>query len=196
MLPARSYTRFVIFGKNFLWVLAAGLVGVVIWIASDNSGENGQRLVFSAVTKNENLENVMLKPHYQGLDAKNKPYTVIAEKATQLDADTVALASISADMLQSGTSKETWLALTAKEGVLNTKTKKMRLAGGVNVFYQGGYEFRSEHADIDIHGGTAYGDAPVEGQGPAGTITAKGFSVSNHGESIRFNGSVRMKLYR
>lgn len=196
MAPVQRYTRFVMFGKRFLWVLVAGLVGLVIWIASDNGGENGTRLVFSSATKNENLENIMVSPHYQGLDSHDKPYTVIADTARQIDKDTVVLSNISADMLTSRQSTDTWMALTAKEGTLNTKTKKMKLTGGVSLFYEGGYEFRSDHADVDIQQGTAYGDALVEGQGPLGTLTAKGFSVSDHGEVIRFNGSVRMKLYR
>lgn len=196
MAPAQRYTRFVRFGKRFLWVLVAGVVGIVIWIASDNTGENGARLVFSNIVKSENLANVMLKPHYQGLDSHNKPYTVIAETATQIDKDNIKLNVLNADMLRGTVGKDTWMALTAKTGILNTKTKEMQLSGGVSLFYEGGYEFRSDHAHVDIQKGTAYGDAPVEGQGPTGTITADSFSASGHGSDIRFNGSVRMKLYR
>ena len=196
MAPAARYTRFVKFVRRFLWVLVATMMGIVIWIASDNSGENGARLVFSNIAQSGNLENVMLKPHYQGLDAHNQPFTVLADKAKQLDKDTVALTNINADMLRGGGNKDTWLALTAKDGMLNTKSKQMRLSGGVNVFYEGGYEFRTDHAQVDIQKGTAYGDARVEGQGPVGTLTAKRFEITEHGKTIRFNGSVRMKLYR
>jgi lipopolysaccharide export system protein LptC len=196
MMSAAHYTRLVTMSRRLLWVLLAGMVGVVIWIASDNNGENGARLVFSSVPKSENLEDVMLKPHYQGIDAHNQPYTVIAERATQIDKNTVELATINADMLKNGSDgKDTWMALTAQKGELNTETKQMLLSGGVSMFYEGGYEFRSDHAQVDIQKGSAVGDSAVEGQGPMGTLTANSFEVNDHGRVIHFNGSVRMRLY-
>jgi lipopolysaccharide export system protein LptC len=193
MNPVMRYTRFVRLGKHTLWVLIVVVLGIIIWVASDDGGDNPSRIVFSNVSKSENLQNVMVKLHYQGVDVHNQPYTVIAEKGTQLDADTVQLETINADMMRDDGK---WLAMKAAAGVINTKTQQMQLTGGVNVFYEGGYEFRTDHAQIDIAQGTAYGDAPVEGQGVSGTLKADGFTVTGRGKSIRFNGSVRMKLYR
>jgi lipopolysaccharide export system protein LptC len=193
-MSVARYTRLVTLSRRFLWALIAGMVGVVIWVASDTS-ESGGRLVFSNIPKSENVENVMLKPHYQGIDSHNQPYTVTADKATQIDKETVALDAINADMVRGGSGKDSWLAMTAKKGELNTTTKQMTLSSGVSLFYEGGYEFRSERAEVDINKGAAHGDAPVEGQSPLGTLTADGFSISENGRVIRFNGSVRMKLY-
>lgn len=187
------YTRLVALGKRMLWVLVALMLIVVVWIVSDNTGDNGSRIVFSSISKMEALQNVMLKPHYQGVDADNQPYTVIADKATQRDKDSVDLENITADMLR-GDGK--WLALKAKSGQLNTASKQLLLEGDINLFYDGGIEFETSRANIDIGRGAAYGDKPIKGQGPMGTIKAKSFEVSDHGKSIRFNGSVRMKLYR
>ena len=63
------------------------------------------------------------------------------------------------------------------------------------MFYDGGYEFRSDYAQVDIKEGAAYGDSPVEGQGPMGTLTADSFNITERGKVIRFNGSVKMTLY-
>ncbi len=191
MTPVSRYTRFVALIKRFLWVLVAGIVGLVVWIAS-GIGDKGARMVFSHIPKSENLENIMSKPHYQGIDLNNNPYTVIAEKAVQQDKDTVLLSTISADMARPG---DKWVALTARSGTLNTETKQMTLTGGVNLFYEGGYEFESDHAQVDINKGAAYGDSPVNGRGPLGTLKADSFEIRDRGDSIRFNGSVRMKLY-
>ncbi len=89
----------------------------------------------------------------------------------------------------------TWIGLNAGSGELNTKTRKLRLNDGVSLFYDGGYEMRGDHAFVDIAAGTAYGDTPVEGQAPGGTLQADRFEVMDNGKVIRFNGSVRMKLY-
>lgn len=188
-----GYTRFVALSKHSLWILVAVIVALVIWIAEDNNGESGARLVFSNVPKTVAMQNIMANPNYQGMDARNNPYTILADKATQLDTDNVALVNVRADMrLADGT----WVALNSGTGHLNLKTKQLELHDGVNVFYEGGYEFRSDQAHVDIQEGSAYGNSPVEGQGPAGTLNSNSFSVQNHGQSVRFNGSVRMTLYR
>jgi lipopolysaccharide export system protein LptC len=187
------YTRFVAFGKHTLWILIAFILTTVIWIVSDNTGDNGSRIVFSNAPKMEVLENVMTKPHYQGVDVNNQPFTVIADKAVQKDKNIVDLENISADMMRADGK---WLALKALSGQLDNQKKHMTLVGGVSLFYEGGIEFNTKQAYVDMAGGRAYGDSPVQGQGPMGTITANSFEVLERGKSIRFNGSVRMKLYR
>lgn len=190
----KRYTRFVSLSKSILWIFVAGLITLLIWVASDNNADNGARVVFSNIAKSATvLQNIMANPHYQGVDNKNRPYTVVADKATQLDKDNIALTNIRADIaLEHGV----WVALNAGAGTLNLATKKLVLTEGVDVFYDEGYEFRTDHVDVDIGPGSAYGDAEVEGQGPMGTLKAKGFSLTDHGKIIHFNESVRMKLYR
>jgi lipopolysaccharide export system protein LptC len=192
MAASARYTRFVGLSKRFLWVLVALMVALVVWIASDST-ENGARLVFSGAKKGANLANVMANPHYQGVDARDRPYTVLADQATQVDADNVDMVKVRADMTMASGA---WVALRSGAGHLNPQSKQLQLTGGVDLFYEGGYEFRSDHAHVDIGKGTAYGDAHVEGQGPPGTLTADSFTLSDHGQDIRFNGSVRMILYR
>jgi len=141
----------------------------------------------------ENLQNLMAHPHYQGVDAHDRPYTIIADQATQIDAQNVSMVKVRADMIMNSGA---WVALNSGTGKLNLTGKQADLMDGVDMFYEGGYEFRTDHAHVDIAKGEAYGDAPVEGQGPPGTLKADSFEIKNHGANIRFNGSVRVKLYR
>lgn len=188
--PVARYTRFVAVSKRFLIVLVLGVLGLVIWIGSDKT--EGGRVVFSGPQKVEPLENMMDGPHYRGVDSKNQPYTVTADKAVQVDPQTVNMINIRADMtLESGE----WIALDAGSGELNTQTKKLQLRDSVTLFYDGGYEFRTERAHVDIQAGNATGDMPVEGQGPTGTIKAKSFALIERGRIIQFNGSVITTLY-
>lgn len=191
--PVARYTRFVRLGRGFLWLLIAAIIATVVWIASRNTSDDGSRLVFNSIPKSETLVNQMQKPHYQGLDASNNPYTVIADRAVQKDKDTVMLFNINADMQQKNGA---WLALNSGTGELNLQTKHLILKDGVNMFYEGGYEFETDDAQVDIQKGTAYGDSPVKGQGPMGTLRAKGFEVEERGKVIRFKGSVKLKIYR
>jgi len=191
--PVTRYTRFVYLSKVFLWVLVVAVIAIVIWIASGHSGVGPPRMIVSSVPHADNLQNIMLKPRYQGVDVHNQPYTVVADKAVQKDKDTVTMEVIRADLMRHNGS---WLGLNSATGELNTQTKQMLLNGGVSLFADGGYEFRTDHAQVDIQKGSAYGDSHVEGQGPPGTIEADGFSMDNHEHVIHFNGSVKMVLYR
>jgi lipopolysaccharide export system protein LptC len=190
--PIVYYTRFVYLIKRFLWLLAACVLAGVIYIASDNTGEHAQRIILSAIPHSDTLQPVMNKPHYQGLDKENEPYTVNATTATQKDANTVDMDTVTADMIKKG---GRWLGLNSDKGELNTQTKQMLLNGHVTLFTDGGYEFRSDHAHVDIQQGNADGDSPVEGQGPPGTLTANSFTSDGKKHIITFNGSVRMILY-
>lgn len=188
------YTRFVIFGKHFLWALVAFIMALLVWIASDNTGSDSRRIVFTNLPQQTAIDaqNVMMKPRYQGLDAHNQPYTVVADKATQVDANTIAMENIRADMVQND---GRWIALNAKAGVLNSQTRQLDLTGSVNLFYEGGYEMRTDHAHVDIPKGSAYGDSHVEGQGPVGTLEADSFQVHDRGQVIQFEGAVKVRLY-
>lgn len=191
-----SYSRFVRFIKRFLWALVAFVVVLVVWIASDSTGVSRARVVFSNMAGgavSQVMQNIMKNPQYQGVDLRNRPYSVAATQARQLDKETVELENIRADI---ALENNTWVALNAGSGTLNLTTKQMRLTGGVDVFYAGGYEFRTSEVHIDIQQGSAYGEQPVEGQGPLGTLKAKGFALLDHGKTIFFNDSVTMKIYR
>jgi len=192
MSSVAKYTRLVLLGKNFLWILSAGIIALVVWIASTNNSDNGGRMVFTNVPKSAELENLMQKPRYQGVDVHNRPYTIEANNALQKDKDTIILEKVSADMTGDNNA---WIALKSGSGILNTTTKQMELQKGVEIFYEGGYQFRTDHAHVDIGKGSATGDSRIEGQGGAGTLEAKSFSIVERGNIINFNGSVRMLLY-
>lgn len=190
--PIGYYTRFVYLIKRLLWLLAACVVAAVIYIASDNTGERSSRIILSSIPHTSSLQDLMIKPHYQGIDKENEPYTVDAIKAIQKDANTVDMDTVTADMIKSN---GRWLGLNSDKGELNTQSKQMLLNGHVTLFTDGGYEFRSDHAHVDIQQGNVDGDSPVEGQGPPGTLTADSFSSDGKTHIIHFNGSVRMILY-
>lgn len=188
---AGSYTRFVTWSKYSLWLFAAAVLALVVWIGSADN-ENG-RMVFSSVPGSDNLQNVMAKPYFQGFDSRNRPFALLAEKATQLDEQTMTMEKVQADLMLENNG---WTSLSAATGQMNSQTRQLDLAGGVDLFYEGGYEFRSDHAHVDIPKGHVSGDSPVTGQGPAGTLQADRFEVLDHGKIIHFEGSVKTILYR
>ena len=192
-LPAAKTTRAVLFGRGFLWFSIAAVISLLIYTATDSKTTDGARLVFSKMKDVGNIQNIMKNPHYHGLDKDNLPYSVIATQAIQQDATTVLLENIKADM---STKNGKWLALHAGAGELKTSAKTLMLTKNVDMFYDGGYEFRTESAFVDINKGSASGDRPITGQGPMGTLKANRFSVFNRGDVILFEGAVKVVIYR
>jgi lipopolysaccharide export system protein LptC len=191
--PAAGYSRLVWLLKRSLWVMIALVMVAVIWVAADNTGDRGARMVFSQNGEAVDLsKNIMEQPHYQGVDSNNQPYTVTARRATQREDETVFLEEVTADMLQNNGQ---WMALKSNEGIYDDTKKILNLSGKINMFAADGFEFRTEEAQIDLNTGIATGNVHIEGQGAPGTLTADSFSADNNTKVIRFNGSVKMTLY-
>jgi lipopolysaccharide export system protein LptC len=187
------YTRFVHFGKHFLWVMLALLFALVWWVATYNSEEGNKRMVFtSAPQQTGSTQNIMGNLRYQGLDAHDQPYNILADHGVQVDEDHVTLVNVRAEITQHD---GTWIALNSKNGAIDTKNKQMDLTGGVEMFSGTGYDMRTDHAHVDIGQSAAYGDAHVEGQGPTGTLQAESFAASQGGAVITFKGSVKVRIY-
>jgi lipopolysaccharide export system protein LptC len=158
------------------------------------------------------------KVKYDGVDAKNRPFSITADTATQPDnakasnsvaptpaagsQDQVAAAAKTdsvinltkplADMtLQDGA----WVAVQADSGVYNRDRSTVDLSGNVELFHDTGLQFDTDAATIDLKNNTAAGNQPVEGQNADGTLTAEGFQVLNDGRLVIFTGRAYMKIF-
>lgn len=180
-------------GKKGLLGLAVLLGITIIAVASFNTGENSSRVVLSgAEEKKGTTPPIMVNPRYYGVDSKNRPFTVTASNALQNKDGTVVIEQVSADML---VKEQSWLALTAAHGLISKNGDEIELTGSVNMFYEGGYEFRSDYAKVLTNEGRAFGNLPVEGQGPSGTLQADSFDVTDNGQFLHFRKNVRVTLY-
>src|SRR5262249_52283275 len=90
----------------------------------------------------------MSNAHFEGVDEKKRPFSISADKATQVteDADTIDLNQLQADM----TMKDgAWLSLTADSGRLQRSKKLLDLMGQVNLFHDQGYELHTHNVHVD-----------------------------------------------
>lgn len=179
-------------GKRALILLAVLMAVSIIAISNYNSGEKSGRVVLSGSEEKEKSQAVMVNPRYYGVDKKNRPFTVRASEATQQDAQNVALTNVAADILLEDTK---WLAVTADQGNIVKQGEEILLKNNVYMFYEGGYEFRSNYAMIRPDTGYATGNQPIEGQGPSGTLQANNFEVLDYGDKLIFRQNVKMTLY-
>jgi len=190
----RSYGRMVQFLKVALPTLAVMLIALLIaWPQlSEQTGIPGMKLLDIDGNSGDSMQ--LSNARYQGVDDKNQPYTVTADKVRQenLDSTFVNLEGPKADIMMAD---QSWAAVTALTGVFNRESQKLNLAGGVNFFHDLGYEIRTESAQLDIVKGHAVGEEHVEGQGPFGQFDADGFEVFDRGARVLLTGKSRLLIY-
>lgn len=188
------YSRFVGLMKIVLPATAVALAALVLFWPQINPLDNRFRLKPVQVTIDD-LENLrMVQPRFVGTDAKNQPFTITADQATQEAgaSDTTALASPKGDLTLNNGS---WIALAASEGVYHKQTRLLELWDEVNVFHDAGYEIKTRRAKADLGEGNVFGDDPVEGQGPDSHLRGEGFRIYDKGARIAVTGKSRLVLY-
>ena len=175
--------------------LIAGMLVVMVVVWPEFSGEPSRfQLGVAEIDIKDADGQKLINARYTGADSKNNPYTVTADALAQTieGGDLVDLKNPKADVTVAGGS---WIALTAPTGQYSKLTQVLELTGGVNAFHDMGYEFRTERAIVDFHYGSAFGDAPVQGQGPFGSLKSEGFLILDGGASIVFTGRAKLVLY-
>jgi lipopolysaccharide export system protein LptC len=153
---------------------------------------------------------------YDGVDAKNRPFSITAESAAQPDNtpptdsnaptqnapaaqpnapkpdSVINLTDVLADMTMTDGA---WVAVKADSGVYNRDKSTVDLSGNVELFHDTGLQFQTDAATVDLKNDVAQGDQPVEGQRPDGELAAEGFQVLNDGRTVIFTGRAYMKIY-
>lgn len=136
----------------------------------------------------------ILNARYSGFEGENQPFSITADAVDQdtPDAPVAQLTQPKADILLKDGS---WMAITAPEGTVHKPDQTLQLEGGVNLFHDQGYEFRTDRALLNFKEGSAKGDDPVEGQGPFGTIKADGFRIYDRGDRVVLKGKAKVTIF-
>jgi lipopolysaccharide export system protein LptC len=188
-------TRFVLFSKWFLAIVATILLVVLIVIPMLEK-RSGARLSF--VSEEEGAANTstpasapsMAKPVYQGTDAKGRKYRITGGRATQITSDMIELDQVEALLENDGSS----ITVTADKAQYIQQAKKVELVGNVNVVHGKGYRFVTPAATVDTATMDVTGNQEISGDGPMGKLLATGFEIRDNGQTVRFGGDSRVNV--
>jgi lipopolysaccharide export system protein LptC len=135
--------------------------------------------------------NTATRPEYKSTDEKNQPFTITADHGVETSLDEIDLTNPKMEMqLKSGGV----VTLTSHSGKLNKLTNQMHLSGLVTLTHSQGYLLQTAQAWIDCNRGSAHGNSPIWGNGPAGSIEAKGFRLADQGTRVSFIGGTQLLL--
>lgn len=187
------YGRFVGITKVLLPTIATAIIALVVLWPELNEQENRFRLGPMRIDRSDAENLRMVNARFTGIDSGKRPYTITADSADQANANATDIA-LDAPKADIELSNGAWVALTSAAGSFNRDRQILELSGGVNLFHDSGYEFKTESAIIDLSAGDATGIEPVAGQGPFGQLKAEGFHIYNRGERVLFTGKSRLTL--
>lgn len=192
-LAIGGYSSFVGTMKVVLPAIAVGIVLLVVAWPQFQVREEGFRVGFAKITR-EDVENLrMINPRYQGIDKRGEPFTVTATAATKSKptSDVIELEQPVADIT---ITRGNWVALKADYGAYREQDQQLDLIGSVDLYHDDGYEFRTLSAHVNMANNMAEGDDPVHGQGPFGDIRSQGFRIYDKGERVLFTGKCYLVL--
>ncbi len=121
---------------------------------------------------------------FYGRDA-DRPFSVTAETVVR-DNERTPVSHLIAPTAEWTLETGSWVSMTADHGRYDEGSGRLWLETNVHIVRDDGLEFLTDQAEIDTRAGTARGQAPVTGQGPAGAIQAEGFEMLDRGQRVRF----------
>jgi lipopolysaccharide export system protein LptC len=192
-LPIIGYSATVTALKVLLPAIAISLM-ILVTLWPQYLLEGGRFQIVADPTGAVGIDRLsMVNARFQGSDSRDRPFSVSAERAVQdlRDDDLILLAKPKAEItLEDGA----WVALWAAEGSYRRDSETLRLAGGVELLHDRGYKIHTSSASVDLKGGTAEGNEPVDANGPFGKLWAEGFRVAERGDIVQFIGKSRLVL--
>lgn len=181
------------------WLLPGAAICIVILVAVWPDLAQIEQRKFRIGDARVDLSNAqhlaMLNPRFQGMDDRAQSYNIRSIAATQSPSDPqlVELDQPDADLLMTDSSL---LKLIASTGLYDRTNQVLDLFGGVTVVHDAGHEFQTATARLDVRSSDAYGESPVSGHGPMGTIESRGFRIVNKGEVVVFTGRSTLVLHQ
>lgn len=188
------YLRMISFSKVLIGAVVIALITVVIVMPLANREETGMRIIMNQLPLAQGTDDKprMESPRFEGVDGKNRPFTVTAKEAIQEDITTVNLIELKANItLENGK----WLAIEAQQGVLQIPNKRMLLNGMVKVKSSDGEEFTTDQILVNLATGDTWGPKPVQASAAMGSISAESFQFSMFYKAIRFSKNVKLIIY-
>ena len=175
--------------KRVLPAIALLLLGsLAVW--PELQRESGQaRLLGSASVTPDNGQ--LLDARYNGVDVHDRPYTMTAKVAHQVDPDRIDLTDIKGDL---GGGQPGWVLVQSQKGVYGQHEGQLDMSGDVKLYRDDGTTMFTDTATVDLKAGAATGADKVHVEGPFGQLDAQGFALTDRGGVIQFTGPGHLVL--
>ena len=132
-------------------------------------------------------------PVLVGTDQEDRPYSIAADRANQ-GAEGPHIVELSRPEGEIATGDGARISLNADVGRFDRESKQLHLLGDVELARDDGHRFATDEAFVDMESQSAWGNQPVQGEGPLGEIRSEGFRIEDNGATVIFTGQSRAVL--
>lgn len=191
-----GYSRLVWWAKIALPLAAILVIGLVFLSSREKGGIIDMRTVANTAALGVGLK--LEDPRFTGITQAGEPFEITAVSAlpdrpmpTRID-----LTDPTGEIrLASGIA----VNVTARSGAMLRSEDKLTLDGGIVITTSDGYTAETDSILVDLDTDTVTATSPVEGVGPAGSISARRMTLvrSNDGldtVTVRFEGDVAVRF--
>ena len=184
-----------VFIKSLKYVLLLFSVSILILVFYNNNYIEKEK-VYSDFSYNEidfqAARQVLRKPTFIGIDKKNQPFKVMANKATRLKNEP-NIFNLEKPTGEINTGKEKFF-LSGDIGVFYKNVEQLEVKGNVKFNNGDAMTFTTSEMYFDFKKEILSGNKRVNGKRNNSIIVSEGFKILNNGEQIFFTGKTKLKL--
>ena len=161
-----------------------------------NNNPVKKETVYNGFSYDENefqsFKQVLYKPTFIGIDNKNQPFKVMANKAVRLKREpNIFNLEKPTGEINSGEEK---CFLSGDEGIFNKSVDQLKVKGNVEFNDGDNMTFTTSEMYFDFKKEVLSGNKKVNGRKNNSVIVSEGFKIFNNGEQIFFTGKTKLKL--
>lgn len=186
----------ILWTKWLLPLCALLLLGsIAAWPELDRARDAG-RVAFRRTFGLEADAARLTEPHYRGVDARGRPYTITADSGQQVGLASTGTERINLVEPRGDSTLENggWVYVRAKAGVFSQRLGQLDLSHDVVMYRDDGTTVYSDTATMDVKSGTVSTESRTHAEGPFGTLDSQGYAMLDKGSVVQFTGPARLLL--
>ena len=161
-----------------------------------NNNPVKKETVYNGFSYDENdfqsFKQVLHKPTFIGIDNKNQPFKVMANKAVRLKKEP-NIFNLEKPTGEINSGKEKFF-LSGDKGIFNKNVDQLKVKGNVKFNDGNNMTFTTSEMYFDFKKEVLLGNKRVDGKKNNSVIVSEGFKIFNNGEQIFFTGKTKLKL--
>ena len=184
-----------VFIKSLKYILLFLSVSILILVIYNNNPIEKEKIFFDFSYNESDFQSVrqvLRKPTFVGIDKKNQPFKVMANKATRLKQEP-NIFNLEKPTGEINSGKEKFF-LSGDKGIFNKNVEQLKVKGNVKFNDGDDMIFTTSEMYFDFKKEILSGNKKVNGKKNNSIIVSEGFRVLNNGEQIFFTGKTKLRL--
>ena len=184
-----------VFIKSLKFILHFFSLSILILVIFNNNSAKKEN-IFTDFSYDESdfqsVKQVLHKPTFIGIDKKNQPFKVMADKAIRLKQQpNIFKLEEPTGEINSGEEK---FFLSGDKGIFNKNVDQLQIKGNVKFNDENNMIFTTSEMYFDFKKEVLSGNKKVNGKKNNSVIVSEGFKILDDGEQIFFTGKTKLRL--